>query len=345
MLLSVIHAADCTTTALQLETPNLWSENIIECKAGLRPVRETGMRLEVEQIGNKTVIHDYGHGGAGISVSWGCANEAVKLMEQRFGQNYDAPIAVIGCGIIGLCTAHELIGQGYKFVTVYAENFPPNTTSDVAVGFWGPNFMLERGETKDERARFKRITDYSYQKLSALANDLNPEFKGVRYLNVYEFFEGTEFPKNPIEIQLSNGVIKHATCERKLMMGGEGYIQDLYQKASQNGVEMNKFKVATPNDLLKLPEDIIFNCTGLGSRAIFNDEKLVPVRGQLIYFKPQEGINFGLHKSGKPFFVSIIPFHDRIVVGGVCEPDKWSCESDFKTCLKIIENARNALCT
>jgi D-amino-acid oxidase len=42
---------------------------------GLRPARPA-LRLEAERIGNATVIHNYGHGGAGFTLSWGCAEEA-----------------------------------------------------------------------------------------------------------------------------------------------------------------------------------------------------------------------------------------------------------------------------
>jgi D-amino-acid oxidase len=47
--------------------------------AGLRPARPS-VRLEAEQRENATVIHNYGHGGAGFTLSWGCAEEVGKLV-------------------------------------------------------------------------------------------------------------------------------------------------------------------------------------------------------------------------------------------------------------------------
>ena len=46
-----------------------------EVKVGLRPFRRSGVRLEAEG----RVIHNYGHGGSGFTVSWGCAEEVATL--------------------------------------------------------------------------------------------------------------------------------------------------------------------------------------------------------------------------------------------------------------------------
>ena len=52
-----------------------------EPKVGLRPLREKGVRLEREMIDGRTVIHNYGHGGAGLTLSWGCAEEVANLVK------------------------------------------------------------------------------------------------------------------------------------------------------------------------------------------------------------------------------------------------------------------------
>jgi len=71
-------AADPATTArivaecsrvLNIDKPNVFAERV-----GLRPFRKSGVRLEREQLSDgRTVIHNYGHGGAGFTLSWGCA--------------------------------------------------------------------------------------------------------------------------------------------------------------------------------------------------------------------------------------------------------------------------------
>lgn len=52
-------------------------------KLGYRFTRDdkSGLRIECEEIENKLVIHNYGHGGAGVTLSWGCARKVVELLQ------------------------------------------------------------------------------------------------------------------------------------------------------------------------------------------------------------------------------------------------------------------------
>ncbi len=61
--------------------PELDRSKIIGGAVGLRPSRSE-VRLEVEAIDGRKVVHNYGHGGAGVTLSWGCAEEVVKLVTQ-----------------------------------------------------------------------------------------------------------------------------------------------------------------------------------------------------------------------------------------------------------------------
>ena len=62
--------------------PKLAAPEVIGVRVGLRPMRET-VRLEVdESLCQIPVIHNYGHGGAGYTLSWGCAREVVRLVEK-----------------------------------------------------------------------------------------------------------------------------------------------------------------------------------------------------------------------------------------------------------------------
>ena len=58
--------------------PELKDVEIIEELVGLRPGR-TSVKLDKEIISNRTLIHNYGHGGSGVTLSWGCADDVVEL--------------------------------------------------------------------------------------------------------------------------------------------------------------------------------------------------------------------------------------------------------------------------
>jgi len=59
--------------------PELAGAPVLGEKVGLRPVRRGGPRVEAEKWPGGTVVHAYGHGGAGMTLSWGCADEIVAL--------------------------------------------------------------------------------------------------------------------------------------------------------------------------------------------------------------------------------------------------------------------------
>ena len=66
--------ADCSR-ALQIEKPN-----VIAARVGLRPFRRPGVRVERAHLRDgRTVVHNYGHGGSGFTLSWGCANAVFQL--------------------------------------------------------------------------------------------------------------------------------------------------------------------------------------------------------------------------------------------------------------------------
>ena len=66
--------AECSR-ALDIEKPNALAERV-----GLRPFRKSGVRLERARLRDgRTCVHNYGHGGSGFTLSWGCAGEVVKM--------------------------------------------------------------------------------------------------------------------------------------------------------------------------------------------------------------------------------------------------------------------------
>src|SRR5882724_11902046 len=113
------------------------TDRLFDIKVCIRPFRTKGPNLDVEQIGDATVVHNYGHGGSGWSLSWGSADMAVqKAMSASPKQ-----IAVIGCGIIGLTSAITAQRAGAQ-VTIYTRELLPRTRSVRANGSWTPDSRI-----------------------------------------------------------------------------------------------------------------------------------------------------------------------------------------------------------
>ncbi len=83
-------------------------------------------------MGEKVIIHNYGHGGCGVTLSWGTADMAANLALATPHRN----AAVLGCGAVGLATARLLQDRGFE-VAIFAKDLPPNTTSNVAAAMFG----------------------------------------------------------------------------------------------------------------------------------------------------------------------------------------------------------------
>src|SRR5690606_28312712 len=65
---------------------------VIRSIAGLRPFRPDGFVVRREEVGEKVLIHNYGHGGGGMTLSWGCSRQAVDLA---------GPVSGRACAVVG----------------------------------------------------------------------------------------------------------------------------------------------------------------------------------------------------------------------------------------------------
>src|ERR1700676_5334366 len=123
--------------ALQLAPLRAATDRITQITVCTRPFRAQGPRLEVERIAQKIIVHNYGHGGSGWSLSWGSSSIAV----QKAMAAGEREIAVIGCGALGLTSALLLQRAGAR-VTIYAKELPPNVRSSLATGLWTPDSRI-----------------------------------------------------------------------------------------------------------------------------------------------------------------------------------------------------------
>jgi D-amino-acid oxidase len=295
--------------------PRLEEGRILRALAGLRPYRAGGPRLEVERVAGKRIVHNYGHGGAGVTLSWGSAEAALDLLAEALPAR-GTVVAIAGAGVIGLTTARVAQERGLA-VRVYAQAFPPNTTSDVAGAEWAPDVIDWGGPESRQRliriarrshARFVRLCGPQWGVYPRPALEADGVVSGLADLPV-------ELVGPPRRERLSMEGRPHTVLRyRSLLIEPPVFLPALVRAIEGAGGRLVQRRFGARGDLMVLDEEIIFDCLGLGAAAVFGDAALGAIKGQLVHLPP-EPLPFILdHPAGY-----LVPRSDALVVGGTFE--------------------------
>ncbi len=331
---------------IRLAKVHVAADRVIRTIVGLRPFRPSGFVVRAEKFDPKTVIHNYGHGGAGITLSWGTAQLAVDLATQIEARE----CAILGCGVIGLSTARLLQQRGYT-ATIYTKGMPPDTTSNVAGGLWDPVTVYDHDRVTPEfRRQFGEAGRFAFRRYQSMAG----ETYGVRWLPVYQLSNdsphGTpdqESPYREIEPLYPEGRqltpqenpfnARYAYRRDSMLIEPAIYLNALMRDFFVAGGKIVVREFAEVRDILQLRETLIFNCTGLGARTLFHDDELISVRGQLSFLLPQPEIDYMTTGPGN---IYMFPRHDGILLGGTHERGDFRLDADAATTDRILrENA------
>lgn len=324
-------------------------DRVIRTTVGLRPHRPAGFNLKAEKFDAKTVIHNYGHGGAGHSLGWGTGYMAAELALEHA----DRRAAVLGCGTVGLTAARQLQRRGFD-VTIYTMAVPPDTTSNMSLAAFTPTSGLLSTEPPPEwPEQFRRAVEIGYRQLQLLAG----ANYGVSWIDSYNTSdtppqEGDTFggggggdqpnPVNamlPLSVRTSAGreifgpgehpfPTQYATRRRIIRIEPSIYLDAMLRDFLLFGGHLVIRKFDTPRDLMTLSESLIVNCTALGSRTLFSDETMIPVKGQLAVLAPQPEINYACRT---------MPRSDGIALGSTQERGIWTLEPNESERKRVVE--------
>jgi D-amino-acid oxidase len=330
---------------------------------GIRPHREGGVCLKLDEElipsrhGSKFLIHNYGHGGAGITLSFGCASVVADHIATLKREIRRPAVAVIGCGVIGLTVAAELRRRWRNFrITIYAKDLDiRRTTSFVAAGQFEPSGICSEYESEEEK---KILADYlrrSRDRIIELHKSSRWHTYGIALRRDYTLDQWNraydECTPHDVVPQYRSGTLPFA----KLNAVGREYktwlinptilLPQLVAELKRSAVRFRKRQFASRDDFAALRENIIVNCTGYGAKALMNDEDVVAKRGHLVVLRRTQPKQFYFFSGGCGNRRIMYAFcrHRDIVVGGTVEDGNDTqgiIESDHARFGRILANAQ-----
>lgn len=303
---------------------NISEDRIIETVRGLRPYRSGGFRLEMQKLGDKMIVHNYGHGGDGVSLSWGCATLAAQRV--LLAGEGEPDIAVIGGGVQGLTTALLLLQAG-KRVTVYAEAYSPNVTSDVAgaIILTGP--------------RYGTVPPDILQQVNALSVEGFRPFLGKAGYGVTETRYHQLDCRGRDEAEISGDSLlgcRIRTQYSTIMVDMSQYLPRLMADIRGLGGVFYTQRFESYEQVLALSQKTIVNCTGLGAGQLFADTAMQPIWGQLVRLKAQPEIDYAYTASGMDGNLYMLPRESSIVLGGTRRRDETSLDEDEDDVARLL---------
>lgn len=327
--------------------PRVSMDAVIRVIVGHRPYRARGFRVERERLDDKVVVHNYGHGGGGLSLGWGSSALAVR----EAADLVPGKAAVLGSGIMGLCTARLLQDAGWS-VTIYTRDVYRHTTSNVAAGEWGP--FSTHDDDQVDAAFLARLDWASRVSHHAYTNLTGPKY-GIRWLESYEFHASPpgEFPRPTYDDLFTyQGTLApgehpfgnwHARRMVTMQIDPGTLLRQLTADFQLAGGKLVTRNFADRAEVLALAEPVIFNCTGLGAAALFDDAGLVPAKGQLVYLPPDPAVDymtFGGGAFGEHGFLHMFPRGDVIVLGGIFRLGDGSRNVEVDETERIVQEHR-----
>jgi D-amino-acid oxidase len=235
---------------------------------------------------------------------------------------------------------------------------PPNTTSNMSMAGFTPTAGLidPSKRTPAWDAQFRQAAEISYRQLQLM---VNPTY-GIHWIDTYNATDDAPKPRpdpgpdddllpEPLRTGRDREVFgpgehpfptKYAIRSSALAIEPSIYLEALMRDVVIFGGKIVIRKFETPRDLMSLTEPVIVNCTGLGSKALFNDDELVPIRGQLTVMIPQPEVHYRASgRTANGVNASMSPRSDGLVIGNMQDRGNWSLEPDQQVRERNVEAA------
>lgn len=240
---------------------------------------------------------------------------------------------ILGAGVSGLSVGILLLKQGYT-AQIWAKDVPPNTTSDVAAALWYPYLCNPR----DKAITWSKNT-HDYLKEFALPDPRS----GCIMRSFTELFEehmgepwwapAVHEYRRPTPEELPPGYVDGYQTD-VVLMDSEVYMRWLVTVFTELGGVITIREVTDISEAVA-EHSVVINCTGLGSRQLFNDERVYPVRGQVVRASLNSFTEILVSETDAGLSL-IAPRIDDVILGGTSQANNWNTEVDPQDTAEIL---------
>jgi len=265
---------------------------------GLRPSHKSGLPVVKAEIKNeKYISHNYCHSGIGYSIMFGTINQSIDNLlnlKKDLLTNKNQEITVIGLGCIGLYTVLKLHYLGYTNVKIIGEKFD-ETPSIYAGGLMEISLMKDIDADYMNKIFYETFIEYKkiYENNHEILN------KGIRFVDYFtdEFNDkmGISYIEHKGLIPKVNKVFLEFDTNKNLKLPVYHFktfhivtiefMDHMMNKAKEFKIPIEFRKI---KNFEEVNSEIIFNCTGLGSRELNNDSDCYPIAGHGINLNNEE---------------------------------------------------------
>jgi len=193
---------------------------------------------------------------------------------------------------------------------------------------WDPTSVFNRANiTPQFRAQFGESARLAFQRYQSLAGD----YYGVRWLPLYSlardaadvFEPRNDSPYSEVEPLYPEGrklsshehpfAVPFVHRKYSMLIEPATYLNSLVRDFELAGGKIVVRELHSVREVAGLNQSLIFNCTGLGARALFNDSELMPIKGQLVFLLPQPDLDY---MTLGPDGMYMFPRRDGVLLGG-----------------------------
>ncbi len=242
---------------------------------------------------------------------------------------------VVGAGVVGLTSGIRLLEDGFT-VRIIAASLPPDTTSNVAPAYWYPYRVFPED-------RVLAWATVSYKTYTDLRRIPESGIDAFELLKLFDKAAEEPFWKPAVKSY------RHARPDELPAGYKDGFVVEvprietpvymryLVGRFKESGGRMEKLETELESlDGLAADDEILVNCTGLGSRKLCGDENVYPIRGQLVRVS-NPGLTRCLSDESGPLGLSyIVPRYEDCILGGTAEENNWSLDVDPETAAEIL---------